>query len=299
MATFFETANEVVNGKGTKQSKVNALVELGMMRQEAEMFYEIHHEGVSIRHRASFDYTFGVEIECLVKQNLTFDKFRSYNVPYEYNNRYYHSNGNSIFQFKRDGSLVCGLCNYSPLELVSPVLKSQGGFAQLEQACKALNSADAKVNRSCGLHVHIGAAGLSVEQYTNVFRNYQMLESVIDSFMAPSRRENRNTYCASLKDIKLDNVTSHEEVEMAFGFDRYHKVNAMSWDSHNTIEFRQHQGTTDYAKIKNWVTFCAKLVEFSKSNLITSQVTSVDQIPFLTKTEKKYFNNRVEALRNR
>ena len=99
MATFFETANEVVNGKGTKQSKVNALVELGMMRQEAEMFYEIHHEGVNIRHRASFDYTFGVEIECLVKQNLTFDKFRAYNVPFEHNNRYFHSNGNSICQF--------------------------------------------------------------------------------------------------------------------------------------------------------------------------------------------------------
>ena len=70
----------------------------------------------------------------------------------------------------------------------------------------------------------------------------------------------------------------------------------MSYDRHKTIEFRQHQGTTDYKKILNWVMFCGKLVEWSKKNRLTADVADIDDLPFLTKAEKRFFKRRIGQL---
>ncbi len=45
-----------------------------------------------------------------------------------------------------------------------------------------------------------------------------------------------------------------------------------------------------------WVSFCAKLVAFSKTTRLSQEIDSVDEIPFLNATEKRFFNSRVEAL---
>ena len=77
---------------------------------------------------------------------------------------------------------------------------------------------------------------------------------------------------------------------------RYFKVNACSYSRHRTIEFRQHQGSTDFEKISNWVNFCAKLVAWSKKNVLSSEASSIDEIPFLTAKEKSFFKSRAEVL---
>ena len=78
-------------------------------------------------------------------------------------------------------------------------------------------------------------------------------------------------------------------------FDRYFKVNAVAYDRHRTIEFRQHQGTTDYEKISKWVMFLAKLVEYSFKNECPT-CTTIEEIPFLNDEEKAYFTARRAAL---
>lgn len=45
---------------------------------------------------------------------------------------------------------------------------------------------------------------------------------------------------------------------------RYHKVNLSSFWRHHTVEFRHHSGTTDFAKISNWVRLLSRLIEFSR-----------------------------------
>ena len=77
---------------------------------------------------------------------------------------------------------------------------------------------------------------------------------------------------------------------MFFYGDRYYKVNAESYTRHKTIEFRQHQGSTNYKKIEMWVKFCAKLVGWSRNNVFTSE-----DIPFLNKEEKAFFQSRKDA----
>lgn len=56
-----------------------------------------------------------------------------------------------------------------------------------------LELCDVKVNGSCGLHVHIDAAGFSMETWRNLALSYKHLEPVIDRFMPASRRD--NYYC--------------------------------------------------------------------------------------------------------
>ena len=41
---------------------------------------------------------------------------------------------------------------------------------------------------------------------------------------------------------------------------RYKTVNVCAYGRHGTIEFRQHQGTTNADKILNWLAFCEAMV---------------------------------------
>lgn len=73
-------------------------------------------------------------------------------------------------------------------ELVSPILVGEAGLRELEKVCWVLDLCDVKVNESCGLHVHIDAAGFSMATWRNLALSYKHLEPVIDRFMPASRR---------------------------------------------------------------------------------------------------------------
>lgn len=206
---------------------------------------------------------------------------------------YNHTDNKSYFKIVSDSS-VGG--DVDPNEVVSPVLNGNtNGMATLKKAIKSLDAVGARVNSTCGLHVHIGAAKLTGEQYVNVFKNYQKLERLIDSFMAPSRRGNCR-WAASLLDKDFSNCRGNYDIRRnVFHGDRYYKVNAESFARHKTIEFRQHQGSTNYKKIEMWVKFCVKLVGWSRNNVFTSEVMNIEDIPFLNKEEKAFFQSRKDA----
>lgn len=212
-------------------------------------------------------------------------------MPFQYEG-YNHVDNNHYYKFVSDSSIR----GENPIECVSPVLTGKEGMKSLETCCKALNEANAQVNISTGLHVHIGAATLSGEAYVNVFKNYQKLEKVIDTFMARSRRANSSQWCKTLQGISFECCRTRYDVLNVMRGNRYFKVNACSYARHKTIEFRQHQGSTDFEKISNWVNFCAKLVAWSKKNVLNSEINSIDEIPFLTKKEKSFFKSRAEVL---
>ena len=287
MKTLNEQISDIKNGKGSKTMKKEALIKLGLRKHEIDIVLADLPKQV----RESFKFTFGVEIECLVAARVMRECAERNNMPFQYEG-YNHTDNNHYYKFVSDASIR----GENPIECVSPVLTGKDGMKSLENCCKALNEANAQVNVSTGLHVHIGAQNLSDEAYANVFKNYQKLERVIDTFMARSRRENNSQWCRSLigKDFSFCN-TKIDVYDVMRG-DRYYKVNACSYHRHKTIEFRQHQGSTDFEKISNWVNFCAKLVAWSRKNVLASEVISIDDIPFLTKKEKTYFKRRAEIL---
>ena len=288
MKSLNEEIQDIKTGKGSKTSKKEALIKLGLRKHEIDIILSDLPKQVTER----FKFTFGVEIECLVASSVMRECATRNAMPFQYEG-YNHTDNNHYYKFVSDSSIR----GENPIECVSPVLTGKVGMKSLENCCKALNEANAQVNVSTGLHVHIGAQNLSDEAYVNVFKNYQKLESVIDTFMARSRRENNSQWCRSLQGKDFSFCTSKNDVYDVMSGNRYYKVNACSYSRHRTIEFRQHQGSTDFEKISNWVNFCAKLVAWSKKHVLQAEVTSIDEIPFLTVKEKSFFKQRAEILR--
>ena len=109
-------------------------------------------------------------------------------------------------------------------ELVSPILVGEAGLQELEKGCWVLDLCDVKVNGSCGLHVHIDAAGFSMETWRNLSLSYKHLEPVIDRFIPASRRD--NYYCRGLGHVSDGMIRSARMVDELKGRigDRYHKV---------------------------------------------------------------------------
>lgn len=288
MKTLREEVNEIKSATMSINAKKSALAKLGITPYEISIM--LASEATAARVRKSF--TFGVEIECNVERGAIREAAVITGMSYQYEG-YNHRDGHSYFKFTTDASVQ----GANAIECVSPVMQGTKGKSTLKCAVETLNRAGASVNRSCGLHVHIGAADLTQQQCANVFNNYYFLEALIDSFMAPSRRRDTNCYCRSLSDHSaLTKCKSMSEVQYTLDSDRYHKINPMAYNRYKTIEFRQHRGSVNYDKILNWVMFCGKLVEWSKKNRLTANVTSVDELPFLTAVEKKFFNNRIAEL---
>ena len=180
-------------------------------------------------------------------------------------------------------------------ELVSPILVGEAGLRELEKVCWVLELCDVKVNGSCGLHVHIDAAGFSMETWRNLALSYKHLEPVIDRFMPASRRD--NYYCRGLGHVSDGMIRSARTVDELKGRigDRYHKVNLEAYSRHKTVEFRQHSGTTSFTKMRNWVLFLHKLVTFATRGQVPAG-TALQDIPFLDGEQKLYYQLRTTKL---
>ena len=158
-------------------------------------------------------------------------------------------------------------------EFVSPILSGTEGDRQIKKVCDALTDLGATVNKDCGLHVHVGAAGQPLDFFKNLVRLYQAYEGIIDGFMPVSRRRSTNVFCRSLASVSATAITAAttvnglaEAIRLASraGEQRYHKLNLAAFNRHRTVEFRQHSGTTDATKTAMWVSVCRKMVEAAK-----------------------------------
>lgn len=283
-----EQIADVMTMNVSNSVKHNELIKLGLDATEAYILLTS-----KAWQGSGFDFsrlTFGVEIECynVIRTNLIEKGTRKgLSVRSE---GYNHSDNQHYYKIVSDGSLTGNDTN----EVVSPILQGNDGLNSLQRLCEALSEIDAKVNKSCGLHVHIGAANMTDAHYIRIIRNYQRLERIIDSFMPLSRRANNNGFCRSLQGFDFSRCTSKRDVYDLMN-SRYYKINGHAYFRHQTIEFRQHSGTTDYEKISNWIAFLAALVKYSEKNEITTCAT-IDEIPFLNADQKAYFNNRRASL---
>ena len=212
---------------------------------------------------------------------------------------YYEDSGTG-WKITDDGSING---DYS-VELVSPILSGVEGLREVAKVVKILSDAGAKVNKSCGLHVHVDANDLSSKVLFNVYRRYALHEDQIDSFMVKSRRENNNEYCKSTRTIldrttvATDNLSALDAAKLMdecyfhgyWSGGRYNKVNLCAYLRHGTIEFRHHGGTVNVEKVLSWIMFCVNFVETSKDSESANIFTNVhpDVVNF--------FNQRTIAL---
>jgi hypothetical protein len=157
-------------------------------------------------------------------------------------------------------------------ELVSPILQGQNGMRQLKKACQVLNDLGAQVNVSCGLHVHLDSQEMNVDEILSVYNRYCDYTSQIDQVVSPSRRGEGARYVSQVKRV---NRKFHSKRGLARHQNKYRKVNLVNIASRGSIEFRQHQGTTDYTKISNWLSFLMQFVEASRH---TKKINSSNRV---------------------
>jgi hypothetical protein len=216
--------------------------------------------------------TFGVEIE--IKGLGTWDAtvaLRNAGIIVE-DCGYTHQT-TSYWKVVTDGSLRGTAC-----EVVSPVLSGESGLEAIRTVCRALSSSGARIDRECGLHVHVGTDGMSANDAAMVLARYARFEDTIDAFMPRSRRGNANTYCRPIGGLVSARVQGRTfsriaDVASAMGGDRYVKVNMQAYARHRTIEFRQHSGSCNGNKIEQWVRFVLHFVEASMGQATMVEVS--------------------------
>lgn len=221
--------------------------------------------------------TFGVEIEMLspISPRQVANLIQM-ETGIECREEYYNHSTRTYWKIVTDSSVRTDETTrgYQPMELVSPPLLGDDGLRQIEQICAVLNNQQVKasVNKTCGLHVHVDATGLTLKTAMNLLRKYAYYEKVLDMHMAPSRRGAGPIFCRGIFENIADNYYIHhngsivdtfnrfaqriQTLDQLRGINRYCKVNLASFWKHGTVEFRHHHGTVDAAKITNWVRAC-------------------------------------------
>jgi len=201
--------------------------------------------------------TFGVEIEfdSKISMNRVAELLREAGIDAQ--SEYYNHTTRPFWKVIYDSSIRTSGIGRHKVEVVSPILKGEDGLNQIRKVCAVLNSdtVDAKVNKSCGLHVHHDANDFQAKNFENLTNLYKYYEDELDTMVAPSRRANANHYCKSLMNLTPSHLRS----------DRFFKLNLAAYTRHGTVEIRHFNGTVTADKICGWVCFTQLIVERAKA----------------------------------
>lgn len=171
---------------------------------------------------------------------------------------------------------------YNPrsVEIVSPPLSGTNGRDKLKAVCDLLEGWNARVNKTCGLHVHHDITDMDWRGMKKILAVTKKYEEVLFAGLPPSRSNGytlngRPAYrggqwCKMTPEQAdaIDAVGSKVEfwalVRSARHGDRYFGLNWNAYDRHGTIEFRYHSGTVEFEKIWNWTVLTQAIVEAGK-----------------------------------
>ena len=210
-------------------------------------------------------------------------------------------NGKVCWGYKYDGSVYGG---QETREIVSPILKGENGIKQLKAICSAMRRSGFYSNATAGVHVHLGAEGLSLETFKNVCYNYTMFEPLVDMIFPSDRRWSNAYFAESFSTVadwerKLDRANHFSDLTnnrgAIMGGGRYFKVNLQAFHSLGTIEFRQCIGTNDDRLITWFMYYCFYIIEVSKRKRLTNfNLKNLQDI--LPAWAFTYFIDRVRAV---
>ena len=125
----------------------------------------------------------------------------------------------------------------------------------------------ARVNRSCGHHIHVSYPEAR-DRPTTIRSLYNLMhrfEPVIYGLVAPSRRENGYARALENRARLLHGCRSMTSFRRALnGWNRQSGLNLTHlFEPEPRIEFRYHQGTLDANKARHWMRLVNRLVEHS------------------------------------
>lgn len=169
--------------------------------------------------------------------------------------KFYEENLTQYLCLKTDGSIkpeegkiaheLCVLCEEKDIETI------------INKVYKVLQESNARVNKSCGTHVHLDMRNRDAKiVFSNLVSCQDFLYGMNPSHRSgdQGRRSNGMGYSKRVKSRTIQ-VTS----------DRYYGINANSMRTLKTIEVRVHAGIIEARKIINWckllITICSQPTE--------------------------------------
>ncbi len=171
---------------------------------------------------------FGVEIEVFnISQSRAAEVITAAGIDCRYEE--YNHTTRTWWKTVPDGSLPS-----NSAEVVSPPLPfNKESLEQVAKVIKVLKDNGARVNNSCGLHVHVDAR--NIDRYQDfayaLYQRYRINEPMIDKFIAQHRRGSSSpSYARNLE----YNPTSYNGIMM--NVSRGSKLNLHSYEVHGTIE---------------------------------------------------------------
>ena len=184
-------------------------------------------------------------------------------------------NQNRQWKLVSDASIRCRNGNnrqasreYS-VELVSPICQ-YADIETIQEIVRKLRGGGAKVNDSCGIHVHVDASTHTPKTLRNIVNIMASKEDLL--YKALQVQVSRENYCQKADTRFLDELnhkrpTTMRDVENLwyngcgsrhYHYDdsRYHALNLHSVFSHGTIEFRLFNSTLHAGEIKSYIQLC-------------------------------------------
>jgi len=138
-------------------------------------------------------------------------------------------------------------------EFVSPVLKGADGLRQLLAALAVIKSFGAKVNPSCGLHIHVGFNKADTVAAAKLMTLVANFEKAIFASTGTKKRETGRWSKG------LNRYGDVQHARQNTQHDRYHVANFAT--NKPTVEFRAFAATLNAAKLVGYVRLCVGLVE--------------------------------------
>lgn len=151
-------------------------------------------------------------------------------------------------------------CTYEDIETV-------------QECIRALRKAGAKVNQSCGLHIHIDGANHDAKSLKNLAFTFRAKQDLIFKAVAPERSGNH--YCQPLTDDLVDNIkkiknldgdkmkdawygtyADFRDTSAHYHASRYHALNLHSLWYRGTVEFRLFRSTLHAGEVRAYLSLC-------------------------------------------
>ena len=231
------------------------------------------------------DLPFGVEIEMtgLTREQAAKAAAELWNSTARHTGRGYDAwevtdPEGKVWKFMSDGSISSERwCNGEyvsannseyRVEMVTPKL----GFDEipkLQEAVRAVRKAHAKVNESCGIHVHIDASRFDNQSLKNLmsimyskedllFQALQVPESRVQRWCQPVREgmlQQARRMTAGASRSRLERIWYQGDVNRTehYNWTRYHALNLHSVFYRGTVEYRMFNSTLHAGRVKAYI----------------------------------------------
>ena len=239
---------------------------------------------------------FGIEIECSSTASraeiagLIKLAFSENNINSGCEVEMYGHTTRNYWKVTTDSSIHCSNGTNHTMEIVSPILYGTNGLKELKVVLDAINNKDVcttKVNKSMGVHVHHDLTSWRNSNRSTFANNMNNLVSLIAKYehclfklLPPSRQ---GIWCSPVREFMLNYRTNsvcaytdriktlkkiHKEGHLGSfqrnprgSGDRYCGLNFVNLFGRGSVEFRYHQGSTNYDKLSNWIVFTQAFIE--------------------------------------